>query len=90
MPSKRRITPEDVYHIDHIEDVQFSPDGAWIAYVHVSPDKLENSYKRNIWVIAREGGTPRQLTRSGKDSQPRWSPDGTQLAFVSARDEKPQ
>src|SRR5690606_27567179 len=53
-------------------------------------DRVENTYKRNIWLAPTDGGKPVQVTRSGKDSQPRWSPDGATLAFVSARNEKPQ
>jgi dipeptidyl aminopeptidase/acylaminoacyl peptidase len=87
---KRFITPDDIYSIKSVEDPRFSPDGNWIAYVLVTPDKLENSYSRNIWVVATAGGKPLQLTRSGKDSQPRWSPDGQFLAFTSTRSEKPQ
>jgi len=87
---KRPITVDDIYNIGHVEDPRISPDGAWIAYVKVTVDQFENTYKRNIWLAATDGGAPRQLTRGGKDSQPRWSPDGATLAFVSARDEKPQ
>ncbi len=90
MTAKRPITAEDVYNIDHIEDVQVSPDGAWIAYVHVSPDQQSNDYQRYIWVISPDDPQPRQITRGGKDSQPRWSPDGSGLAFVSMRDDRPQ
>jgi dipeptidyl aminopeptidase/acylaminoacyl peptidase len=87
---KQRITAEDLYKIIYIEDPRISPDGRWIAYVQVSVDKLDNGYKRNIWLVSSEGGKPFQLTRSGKDTQPRWSPDNQWLAFTSARDEKPQ
>ncbi len=44
-PSKRPITAEDVYRIVTIEDPRLSPDGRWIAYVQVTPDKLDNSYQ---------------------------------------------
>ncbi len=87
---KQLITAEDLYRINLVEDPRISPDGRWIAYVQVTTDKLENGYKRNIWLVSTEGSAPFQLTRSGKDSQPRWSPDGKYLAFTSARDEKPQ
>ena len=40
----------------------------------------------NVWVVPTDGGEPRQLTRSGSDQRPRWSPDGSKLAFLSARD----
>ncbi len=87
---KQPITAEDLYRITSVEDPRISPDGRWIAYVQVTTDKLDNGYKRNIWLVSTEGGSPLQLTRSGKDSQPRWSPDGRFLAFTSSRDEKPQ
>lgn len=87
---KRPITIEDIYQIQNVEDPQISPDGQWVAYVHMTIDKFENTYKRNIWLVSTSGGKPSQLTRSGKDTTPRWSPDGRTLAFVSARSKKPQ
>lgn len=87
---KRPIAVDDLYKITLIEDPRVSPDGQWIAYVQVTVDKMENGYKRNIWLVDVHGGKPIQLTRAGKDSQPRWSPDGQTLAFVSGRDKKPQ
>ncbi len=87
---KRLIDIDDLYRIAYIEDVRVSPDGEWIAYVQAAPDRIENSYQRNIWLAPTDGGAPVQVTRSGKDTQPRWSPDGTRLAFTSARSDKPQ
>ncbi len=87
---KRPIQVDDLYKINSVEDPQISPDGQWVAFVRVTLDRLENSYKRNIWLWPTGGGDPRQLTRGGKDSRPRWSPDSKTLAFVSGRDERPQ
>lgn len=90
MTTKRPMQVDDLYNIITVEDPRISPNGEWVAYVRVTVDKNENGYKRNIWLSPVKGGAPRQITRSGKDFQPRWSPDGSQLAFVSARDGKPQ
>ena len=62
---KQPITAEDLYRITLVEDPRISPDGRWIAYVQVTTDKLDNGYKRNIWLVSTEGDSPFQLTRSG-------------------------
>jgi len=90
MPDKRPIAIDDLCKIVYVEDPNISPDEQWIAFVKVSIDRLDNSYRRDIWLAPTDGGEPIQLTRSGKDSQPRWSPDGRTLAFTSARADKPQ
>lgn len=90
MAEKRPIRIDDFARIAHVEGLDVSPDGDWIAFVKVTVDLMENGYKRNIWLVSTKGGAPYQITRSGKDSAPRFSPDGKQLGFVSGRNEKPQ
>jgi len=84
--TKRAITFDDLVSLHRISDPQISPDGKWVAYTVATPDKAANRTVRNIWLVAVAGGEPRQLTRSGRDMMPRWSPDGSRLAFLSSRD----
>jgi dipeptidyl aminopeptidase/acylaminoacyl peptidase len=82
---KRAITFQDLISMHRLSDPQISPDGKWIAYAVSTPDLDANRSVRNIWIVPTAGGQARQLTRSGTDSRPRWSPNGKKLAFLSAR-----
>ena len=88
--TKRPITAEDLYNIHTLQDPQISPDGEYVAFVKITPDPLNKTYKRNIWLLPLPAGEAFQLTRGDSDSGPRWSPDASQLAFVSGRGDKPQ
>jgi dipeptidyl aminopeptidase/acylaminoacyl peptidase len=87
---KRLITVEDINKIKNINEPRISPDGKWIAYVLQTANLMKRGYDNNIYIVSTAGGEPIQITRSGKDSSPTWSPDSTRLAFVSSRNEKPQ
>ncbi|MBC8171957.1 MAG: S9 family peptidase [Anaerolineae bacterium] len=89
--TRRLITLDDLYQMRFVEDVRLNSEGTWAAYVRVDLDKPGNTYKRNIWLSSlSSGANSLQLTRGNKDSQPRWSPDGQTLAFLSGRGDKPQ
>lgn len=84
MAEKRKLQAEDLLALKLAGDAQISPDGLRVVYVLQEIDKEKNEYKSAIW-LAREGNSPVQFTAGPKDSSPRWSPDGRQLAFLSNR-----
>ncbi len=83
---KRPLTFDDLISVERISEPMISPDGLWVAYTVAKPDLAANRLTRNIWIVSTSGASePRQLTRGGSDSRPRWSPDSKRLAFVSGR-----
>src|SRR2546430_13255706 len=84
---KRAITFEDYIALKAVSDPQLSPDGRWVAYTVSTPSLEDNRNVSRVWVVEVATGKSRQLTGGpGSDRQPRWSPDGKTLAFISTRD----
>src|SRR5438034_4890508 len=87
LAQKRAITFDDYIALKSVSDPQLSPDGKWVAYTAATPSLEDNRNVSRVWVAEVATGKSRQQTRGpGSDRQPRWSPDGKTLAFISTRD----
>jgi dipeptidyl aminopeptidase/acylaminoacyl peptidase len=72
-----------------VSEAQISPDGRRVAFVVTTLSEEQDQYLSNIWIVDTAGGTPRRFTAGPRrDTMPRWSPDGTSLAFLSEREPK--
>src|SRR2546427_12531135 len=84
---KRAITIDDYLVLKSVGNPQLSPDGKWVAYTVTEQSLKDNRGITRIWLADVASGAVRQLTTGpGSDRQPRWSPDGRTVAFVSTRE----
>lgn len=84
------LTPEVlVYGFTVADDPQIAPDGSSIVYTLGKFDAETKKPSGHLWMCDIDGANKRQLTHSGKrNGGARWSPDGSQIAFISDRAEK--
>jgi dipeptidyl aminopeptidase/acylaminoacyl peptidase len=81
---RRVIKAEDLYKIEVVSDLRISPSGEYVIYTQQRIDpKTEDKYS-NLWILPVKSGKPKQFTSGDhKDCQPRWSPDGKKVAYLS-------
>jgi dipeptidyl aminopeptidase/acylaminoacyl peptidase len=81
--TKPRLTLDEFFDWVEIDSVQLSPDGRSVVIVTDRADWGQNINRNDLWLY--RDGTLTQLTQSGHDSAPQWSPDGKWIAFLSER-----
>ncbi len=87
--SPRLLSPEAFHNMVAVSDPQISPDAKSIAYVRSRGDWKHDRYDTELMLVPVSGGTPRVLTRGRFHvHSPRWSPDGSRLAYLASTEEK--
>jgi dipeptidyl aminopeptidase/acylaminoacyl peptidase len=87
---KIRLTPEQSISVRRIQDLRPAPDGTRVAFTVSEPAK-GTEHHSHIWIYLPASREQRQYTNSSKtESNPRWSPDGKKLAFLSEKDDYKQ
>lgn len=84
----RPMKVDDYFRFRDVGSPQISPDCRWVAYTIATTDLEEDSSETRIWMSPIDGGDAIPMTAKGKSAwQPRWSPDGRYLTFLSAAKE---
>ncbi len=77
------FTALDVFDLEWAVDPQIAPDGTAIVYRRSGFDIMKDRRRGDLWILNSNGEGHRKLTTSEVDeSHPRWSPDGTRIAYV--------
>jgi dipeptidyl aminopeptidase/acylaminoacyl peptidase len=84
----RTFTGNDLFGLSIAADPQISPDGRTIVYVRRTGDIMTDRMQSSLWLIDVASGKQTPFATSG--SSPRWSPDGTRVAYVAADGERAQ
>jgi acylaminoacyl-peptidase len=82
--AKPVFRPMDVFDLQWAADPQISPDGRSIAYVRMSFDIKTDRPHGAVWLVGVDGKHARPLPSIAPSHAPRWSPDGTRLAYLAA------
>src|SRR5437867_8473248 len=88
---QRAISDSDLFAFRWVASPQISPDGRQAAYVLVTVNAKHEGYETSLWLVNTDGASPpRRLSAGPRDGAPRWSPDGSTLAFIRPPDGRPQ
>ena len=78
----------DVFDLEWVANPQVSPDGSQIVYQRRGMDVMEDRRTSALWTLNADGTDHTKLTsRAPDESSPRWSPDGSKIAFTSSADD---
>src|ERR1051326_2791649 len=80
------LTLDEFFDLVSYGGVEVSPDGLSVVIEVVRPDWQENRFRHELWLYRHASGGKGslvQITRSGYEHNPQWSPDSRWIAFLS-------
>ncbi len=85
--AKPKLTIDEFFNSVSFSALKVSPDGNSVLFDTEKADWDQQIFRSELWLYRINGnaGSLIQLTQSGHDSTPQWSPDGQWIAFLSER-----
>ncbi len=85
--NKPKLTLDEFFNSVSFPALEISPDGSSVVIETDRADWDQQIFRTDLWLYRdnRNGGSLIQLTQSGHDAEPKWSPDGRWIAFLSER-----
>ena len=85
--NKPKLTLDEFFNAVDFTALELSPDGHSLIIGAERADWDQQIFRKDLWLYRDDGpnGSLIQLTQSGHDSEPKWSPDGRWIAFLSER-----
>src|SRR5258708_8065758 len=82
---KPKLTLDEFFNSVSYSNVALSPDGTSIVIETERADWDQKIFRKDLWLYRDDGKAVSliQLTQSGHDTEPKWSPDGRVTAFLS-------
>jgi dipeptidyl aminopeptidase/acylaminoacyl peptidase len=90
--SKPKLTLDEFFNAVTFPALEISPDGNSVVIGTERADWDQQIFRKDLWLYRGngKGGSLIQLTQSGHDTEPKWSPDGRWIAFLSERKPAPE
>jgi dipeptidyl aminopeptidase/acylaminoacyl peptidase len=84
---KPKLTLDEFFNSVSYSSVAISPGGNSVVIAAERADWDRQIFRTDLWLYRDDatGGSLIQLTQSGHDTEPKWSPDGRWIAFLSER-----
>jgi dipeptidyl aminopeptidase/acylaminoacyl peptidase len=83
--SLKKLRLEQSLDMETVADPQLSPDGSEIVYARGWIDKMNDKRETDLWIMNANGSKNRFLIKGGS---PRWSPDGSRIAYTASGEPK--
>jgi dipeptidyl aminopeptidase/acylaminoacyl peptidase len=95
--NKPKLTLDEFFNSVSFPTIALSPDGNWVVIGTERADWDQQIFRNDLWLYHDDGGSGEkksaernpgsliQLTQSGHDTEPKWSPDSRWIAFLSER-----